>query len=146
MVNIVLLHPEIPQNTGAIARSVACFGGQLHLIEPLGFVFSPEKMRRAGMDYLDFTQIHRHISLESFLEKYPTRHILMTTKANGYLHEFQFQAGDNLFFGNESSGAPEAYHRQMHHRIKIQMAGTARSLNLAVSVAISLYEFNRQVM
>ena len=145
MINIILLHPQIPQNTGAIARSVACFGAKLHLIEPLGFVFSLEKMKRAGMDYLEIAPIERHVDIFEFQAKYTGRNILMTTKGNADCNKFAFEANDNIYFGNESSGAKPEYHAMMAHRLRIGIMNNTRSLNLAVSAAIVLYEAHKQL-
>ncbi len=145
MINIILLHPQIPQNTGAIARSVACFGAKLHLIEPLGFVFSMDKMKRGGMDYLEIAPIERHSDIHEFQAKYKGRNILMTTHGSSEFNKFIVHDQDNIYFGNESSGAKPEYHAMMAHRLRIGIMDNTRSLNLAVSAAIVLYEAHKQL-
>jgi tRNA (cytidine/uridine-2'-O-)-methyltransferase len=147
MLNVVLVSPEIHQNTGNIARTCAATGARLHLIEPLGFEITDKALRRAGLDYWYSLDVSLYSSLENFLEKVqPERMWLLTTKAPRRYTDVQFQDGDYLFFGRESAGLPEPFleaHREAC--LKIPMAPEARSLNLSNSVAITVYEALRQL-
>ena len=145
MVNIVLVEPDIPQNTGTIARFAACFDVKLHLIEPLGFVLSDKKFRRSGMDYLDFASVERHANLDDYISKYPSRLILFTTKAVMNYHHFSFEKNDSLLYGSESRGVADEVHQKVDYRLLIPMKNDARSINLAMSVAMSCGEALRQI-
>jgi tRNA (cytidine/uridine-2'-O-)-methyltransferase len=147
MLNIVLVSPEIHQNTGNIARTCAATGARLHLIGPLGFEITDKALRRAGLDYWYSLDVSLYDSLEDFFQKVqPERMWLLTTKAPRRYTDVQFQDGDYLFFGRESAGLPEPFleaHRESC--LKIPMAPEARSLNLSNSVAITVYEALRQL-
>ena len=147
MINVVLVCPEIHQNTGNIARTCAATGARLHLIEPLGFEITDKALRRAGLDYWYLLDVRIHSSLEAFLEtEKPERFWLMSTKAPRRYSDAEFQDGDYLFFGRESAGLPEPFLEQHRERcLKIPMAEEARSLNLSNSVAITVYEALRQL-
>lgn len=106
--HIVLVHPEIPQNTGNIARSCAATGSVLHLIEPLGFSLSDKYLKRAGLDYWSLLEYHTYPSLEDFLQKHPnTRMHFLSTKAPRGHYQAEFEDGDFLVFGCETRGLPE---------------------------------------
>jgi tRNA (cytidine/uridine-2'-O-)-methyltransferase len=147
MLNVVLVSPEIHQNTGNIARTCAATGARLHLIGPLGFEITDKALRRAGLDYWYSLDVSLYDSLEDFFQKVrPERMWLLTTKAPRRYTDVQFQDGDYLFFGRESAGLPEPFleaHRESC--LKIPMAPEARSLNLSNSVAITVYEALRQL-
>ena len=144
--NIVLVEPEIPQNTGNIARTCAATGAVLHLIEPLGFSLSDRYLKRAGLDYWNLMEYHVYSSPEVFLRSHPgIRAFFASKKAPRGYHEVQYQDGDFLFFGCETRGLPEDLLRAGGDRcIRIPMRQEARSLNLANSVSIVLYEALRQ--
>lgn len=146
MMNIVLVEPEIPQNTGNIARTCAATGSMLHLIRPLGFELDDKYMKRAGLDYWFLMQYRVYDSLEDFFAQNPgARCFFATTKAPGSYCEARYQDGDFLFFGRESRGLPEELlAREYEKCVRIPMREEARSLNLANSVAIVLYEALRQ--
>ena len=145
-INIVLVNPEIPQNTGNIARTCAATGAVLHLIEPLGFSLSDRYLKRAGLDYWHLMEYHVYPDLESFWKAHrDIRAYFATTKAPRGYQEVRYQDGDYLFFGCETRGLPENLLRKAYDRcIRIPMRAEARSLNLANSVAIVLYEALRQ--
>lgn len=144
--NIVLLEPEIPQNTGNIGRTCCATGTKLHLIEPMGFRINEKSLKRAGMDYWENLDVTIYDSFRDFLEKNPEAKIWMaTTKAPKRYTDVQFQENDFIMFGKESAGIPEEI--LVDHKddcIRIPMNPEIRSLNLANSVAIVLYEALRQ--
>lgn len=146
MLNIVLLEPEIPANTGNIGRTCVATGSRLHLIEPLGFDISEKAVRRAGMDYWKDIDLHVYKSYEEFLEKNPgVRPYMATTKGQKLYTEADFEEDAYLMFGKESAGIPEELLMQDKQRcIRIPMLEKIRSLNLANSVAIVTYEALRQ--
>lgn len=146
MLGIVLLEPEIPSNTGNIGRTCVAAGASLHLIEPLGFILSERNLKRAGMDYWSRLEVHRYSSFEDYLEKNPgvTLH-LATTKAKKTYAQESYGPNDHIIFGKESAGIPEEILLKYPDRcIRIPMAGETRSLNLANSAAVILYEALRQ--
>lgn len=146
MMHIVLVNPEIPQNTGNIARTCAATGAKLHLIEPLGFELSDKYLKRAGLDYWHMMSYEVHPSWEAFLEKYPNAkmHYATTKAPRGYC-QAAYGADDFLVFGRETKGLPEELLAENYARcIRIPMRADARSLNLSNSVAIVLYEALRQ--
>ena len=145
--HIALFEPKIAPNCGNIIRLAANTGCQLHLIEPLGFDFEEKKLRRAGLDYHDLTIVHRHASYQALLAHLqPQRILALTTKGSRPHTELQYQAGDLLLFGSETSGLPDEIRNNIpaEHRLRIPMMPDARSLNLANSVAIVCYEAWRQ--
>ena len=148
MINIVLYQPEIPPNTGNIARSCAITGSKLHLIKPLGFSIDDKHLKRAGLDYWDYLELEVHESEEAFFEKYGGERIYFaTTKATKYYDECRFEDGCFIMFGKETSGLPAHIHEKYSEdRFKIPMRKNEhlRSLNLSNSVAIILYEALRQ--
>lgn len=149
-VNVVMVEPEIPQNTGNIARTCAATGTKLHLVHPLGFSVSEKAVKRAGLDYWDKVEIEEHDSLEKFLEKYPSEENNMffsTTKGKHVYSEPDYSKMDEIFllFGKETKGLPEdLLKKYIDKTIRIPMRKTLRSLNLSNSVAIVLYDVLRQ--
>ena len=146
MLNIVLLEPEIPANTGNIGRTCVATNTRLHLIEPLGFRLDEKSLRRAGMDYWKDLDVTTYISYEDFLEKNPGAKIYMaTTKAQKVYTEISYEPDCYIMFGKESAGIPEEI--LVEHKedcVRIPMVGDIRSLNLGNSVAVVLYEALRQ--
>ena len=146
MLNIVLLEPEIPANTGNIGRTCVASGARLHLIEPLGFSLSEKALKRAGMDYWKDLDVTTYIDYQDFLEKNPGAKIYMaTTKAHRVYTEVSYEEDCYIMFGKESAGIPEEILVQNEENcIRIPMMEKIRSLNLGNSVAIVLYEALRQ--
>ena len=144
--NIVLLEPETPSNTGNIGRTCVAAGARLHLIEPLGFRLNEKSIRRAGMDYWEHLNVTRYIDYQDFLEKNPGARIYMaTTKARRLYTDVKYEDDCYIMFGKESAGIPEEILLQNQERaVRIPMLSDIRSLNLANSVAIVLYEALRQ--
>ncbi|MGI6316343.1 MAG: tRNA (uridine(34)/cytosine(34)/5-carboxymethylaminomethyluridine(34)-2'-O)-methyltransferase TrmL [Christensenellales bacterium] len=145
--HVVLVEPEIPQNTGNIVRTCAATGCVLHLVEPLGFSIDDKQLKRAGLDYWHLLDIRYHASLEKFLAVCGNeRLILLTTKAQQTYSDFQYRDGDYLVFGKETRGLPEAFiHAMYQTSVRIPMRKDARSLNLSNAVAIEVYEALRQL-
>ena len=142
---IALYEPDIPQNTASILRTCSCLGAHLEIIEPCGFLFNDKRFKRVVMDYLDEKMITFYKNSEEFFKKKKNeRIILMTTKASKSLEVFKFRENDTILFGRESAGVPRVIHKKIKNRIKIPMVKEKRSLNLAVSVAITLAENLRQ--
>ena len=146
MINIVLLEPEIPANTGNIGRTCVAAGARLHLIEPLGFSLSEKALRRAGMDYWKDLDVTTYIDYPDFLEKNPGAKIYMaTTKAKQVYTEVCYEDGCYIMFGKESAGIPEEILVENEENcVRIPMLEKIRSLNLGNSVAVVLYEALRQ--
>ena len=148
--NVVLVEPEIPQNTGNIARTCAATGGKLHLVHPLGFSISEKAVKRAGLDYWDKLEIEEHDSFEKFLEKYKPEEknmFFVTTKGKHVYSEPNYKEMDEVFvvFGKETKGLPEdLIEKNIKQAIRIPMREGLRSLNLSNSVAIIAYEVLRQ--
>lgn len=147
MLNIVLVEPEIPQNTGNIARTCAATRSRLHLVKPLGFDISEKSVKRAGLDYWSMVDVFVYESLDDLFARTSPQDIwLTTTKAPRSYLEAQFTKDCWLFFGKETAGLPQAFREQHRDRcIRIPMREDARSLNLANSVAIVTYEALRQL-
>lgn len=146
MLNIVLLEPEIPANTGNIGRTCVATGTRLHLIEPLGFSLSEKALKRAGMDYWQHLDVTVYEDYEDFMEKNPGAKIYYaTTKAPNVYSEAKFEPDCYIMFGKESAGIPEKILvNNQETCIRIPMNPEIRSLNLSNSVAIVLYEALRQ--
>lgn len=144
--NIVLLEPEIPANTGNIGRTCVATGTRLHLIEPLGFRLNEKALRRAGMDYWDQLDVTRYINFEEFLEKNPGAKLYMaSTKAPRSYTDVSYEPDCFLMFGKESAGIPEEILLQYQDTaVRIPMMEGTRSLNLGNAAAIVLYEALRQ--
>lgn len=144
--NIVLYQPEIPQNTGNIARTCVLTDSKLHLIKPMGFEIDDKQIKRAGMDYWKDLNLEIHESYEEFMTKYGNERIfLSSTHATNHHDEVKYQKGDFIMFGRESSGVPEEVHLA-HEGIRIPMINTTtRSLNVSNTVAVVAYEALRQI-
>ena len=144
--NIVLLEPEIPANTGNIGRTCVATGSRLHLIEPLGFHLSERNLKRAGMDYWDRLDVTRYSNYEDFLERNPGADLYFATTKGQHLYtQVHYGPDSYLVFGKESAGIPEEILMQAPDRcVRIPMIGETRSLNLGNSVSILLYEALRQ--
>ena len=143
--NIVLYEPEIPQNTGNIARLCACTGASLYLVGKLGFALTDKYTKRAGMDYWQSVDLHRIESMAELYKEFPEgRFFYLTTKSKRIYTDFKFQENDFIVFGPESRGLPQEYVTQ-ETAITIPMKEGQRSLNLSNSVAIVAYEIVRQI-
>ncbi len=146
MVNLVLLEPEIPMNTGNIARTCAVTKSRLHLIKPLGFDISDRAVKRAGLDYWSMVDISVYENIEEFFEKNGDDNLwLTTTKAPRIYTSAEYTDGCYILFGKETAGLPEWLRYKYYSRcVRIPMRDDARSLNLANSAAILCYEALRQ--
>lgn len=144
--NVILFQPEIPANTGNIGRTCVATGTKLHLIEPLGFRLNEKEIKRAGMDYWEHLDVTRYVNFEEFLEKNPGAKIYMaTTKAKHVYTDVSYGPDDFIMFGKESAGIPEEILVDYEETcIRIPMLSEIRSLNLANSVSVVLYEALRQ--
>ena len=147
MLNIVLVQPEIPANTGNIARTCAATGSVLHLIKPLGFDISDKAVKRAGLDYWHLVDVRVYEDLEDFFRRTGAEDLwLLSTKAPRAYTQAQFRRGCWIFFGKETKGLPEEFLLQHPDRcLRIPMRAEARSLNLGNSVALVAYEALRQL-
>nr|AAS47553.1 putative RNA methylase [symbiont bacterium of Paederus fuscipes] len=148
MFQIILFQPEIPPNTGNIIRLCANAGCGLHLIEPLGFELDNKRLRRAGLDYHEYTNVRRYPDLRSCLESLAQpRLFAFTTKGSRAFHEVDYQRGDAFLFGPESRGLPGRVRNALlpEQRLRLPMRGGCRSLNLSNTVAIAVYEAWRQL-
>ncbi len=153
MFHIVLVHPEIPPNTGNVIRLAANTGCTLHLIEPLGFSMDDKLLRRAGLDYHEYAPVRRHAGWPSFLREtgqgdgaLPARWFAFTTRGSRPHTEIAWRPGDTLVFGAESSGLPEALREGFpaDQRVRLPMRPGQRSLNLSNAVAVAVFEAWRQ--
>lgn len=145
MLNIVLYEPEIPQNTGNIARLCACTGARLFLVGKLGFSLSSKYTKRAGLDYWDSVDLHKVNSMEELFQEFPDgRFFYLTTKTKRKYTEIEFKDNDFIVFGPESRGLPQEYVTS-ETALTIPMKEGQRSLNLSNSVAIVAYEVIRQI-
>ncbi len=144
--NIVLVSPAIPQNTGNIARTCAATGAALHLIEPLGFEITDKNLKRAGLDYWQYLELHRYKDLAEFFQKNPGgEYFFFSTKAQKTYTDVRYSGEVYLFFGREDAGLPEALLKEHYERaLRFPMLTGIRSLNLSNSVAIATYEVLRQ--
>mgnify|MGYP005800663331 CR=1 FL=1 len=135
---ISLFEPQIPENTGNILRTAACFKLEVNIIMPCGFVFSDKKLQRSAMDYLNSANYRIFNNWNDFKVSNDenSRIILATTKANTSYYDFKFKQNDIILFGNENSGVPEFIHKEIEHKIKIPLLNNMRSLNLAVASGI----------
>jgi tRNA (cytidine/uridine-2'-O-)-methyltransferase len=145
--NVVLVEPEIPQNTGNIARTCAATGTRLHLIKPFGFSLEDKYLKRAGLDYWHLLDIQYHESLSEFFDLFPDGDFYFcTTKAKQSYTQVSYTENSFLFFGKETAGLPQNLLEEYVDRaIRIPMRTEARSLNLSNSVAVVLYEALRQL-
>jgi len=144
---IVLYQPEIPANTGNIGRLCVGCNAELHIIKPMRFFLDDKHLKRAGLDYWDKLRLYFHDSIEDLIAKYPENHIYFcTTKTDHIYTEREFVSGDLFVFGPESRGIPEEIlNKYKDWNITIPMSGDIRSINLANSVSIILYEAWRQI-
>ena len=147
MLHVIFWEPEIPGNTGAAIRLSACTGSMLHLVKPLGFDMDDAKLRRAGLDYHDLAHVTVHENLDEALDQVPGRVWAFTGHAHTMHSEVAYADGDGLLFGRESVGlSSEAMaHRLVEDLVRIHMVKGVRSLNLANSASIALYEAWRQL-
>ncbi|WP_455476433.1 tRNA (cytidine(34)-2'-O)-methyltransferase [Bartonella sp. B17] len=146
--HIALFQPDIAGNTGTILRLSACFGLHVHIIEPAGFNLSDRNLKRAGMDYLEYVSLERHIDWQHFMstmKHFNRRLLLLSTKADIYYTDMRYQKDDILLFGRESAGVPDYVFKDVDYTLKIPMQPHARSLNIAMSVAITTGEALRQI-
>jgi tRNA (cytidine/uridine-2'-O-)-methyltransferase len=149
MFHVVLVHPEIPPNTGNIIRLCANTGSQLHLIEPLGFSLQDKHMRRAGLDYHEYAAVRIHASWPAFVQcnVVPMHRLFaMTTRGSSPAFGVRFQAGDGLVFGSETAGLPADLRDSFPsaQRVRLPMREGQRSLNLSNAVAVTVFEAWRQ--
>ncbi len=149
MFNIVLVHPEIPPNTGNVIRLAANTGCALHLVEPLGFSMEDRLLQRAGLDYHEHAQVRRHASWAAFtteMRPVPTRSFAFTTRGSQPFSSVQWQPGDWLVFGSETAGLPQNVRDRFvaTQRVRLPMRAGQRSLNLGNAVAVAVFEAWRQ--
>ncbi len=145
--NIVLVEPEIPQNTGNISRTCACTNCALHIVRPTGFDINDKNLKRAGLDYWQYLEVHYYDSIEEVISKYydGSNFYFMSTKGKKVYSDAPFKDGDFLVFGKESHGLSEPLLEKYYDKtLRIPMFGLLRSLNLSNSVAIVVYEALRQ--
>ena len=143
--NIVLLEPQIPQNTGNISRTCAVTGARLHLIKPLGFEVSDKNLKRAGLDYWDKLDITYYENIEDFFSKNKGEYFYFTTKGKNVYSNVSYPDNAYLFFGREDEGLPEELLFQNKEKcVRVPMRNELRSLNLSNTVAIATYEVLRQ--
>lgn len=147
---LALYQPDIPQNTGTLLRLGACLDLPIDIIEPCGFLFNEKAMRRAGMDYIEFSNYRRHNSWNDFLQ-YRDEHgdeygrlVLLTTHAAQSFVDFEFRKNDIILMGRESAGVPENVHQKADAELLIPMNEHARSINMAISAAMAVTEALRQ--
>ena len=144
-INIVMVEPEIPQNTGNVARTCAATGARLHIVKPMGFNIDDKKLKRAGLDYWHYLDITYYDGLEDFFSKNEGAFFYFTTKGRKAHSEVSYPDNCYLLFGKETKGLPEELLIKNPERcVRIPMAGEIRSLNLSNSVAIAVYEVLRQ--
>jgi tRNA (cytidine/uridine-2'-O-)-methyltransferase len=149
MFQVVLVQPEIPPNTGNVIRLAANTGCALHLIEPLGFSMEDRLMKRAGLDYHEYTDVKRHADWGAFLAAMrpdPARMFALTTRGTRFVHDVKFEPGDWFVFGSETSGLAPALRESFApgQRLKLPMRPGQRSLNLSNAVAVTVFEAWRQ--
>lgn len=145
--NIVLVEPEIPQNTGNISRTCACTNCALHIVRPMGFEITDKSLKRAGLDYWQYLEVYYYDSIYELIDKFykGDNFYFMSTKGKLVHSDAKFKDGDFLVFGKESHGLPEPLLEKYYQQtLRIPMFGSLRSLNLSNSVAITVYEALRQ--
>lgn len=148
MPHVVLFQPQIPPNTGNVARTCAATGCSLHLVEPLGFSLDNRQLRRAGLDYWPLVPLRRHISWEAFLAHHHQqggRLLAYSSHGRQSHHQLSHASDDWLLFGRETDGLPPEVLHHANAVVRIPMAGPVRSLNLSVSVGVALFEALRQL-
>lgn len=146
LLNIVLVEPQIPQNTGNIARTSAATGAKLHIIRPMGFAVDDKKLKRAGLDYWHLLDITYYDSLDDFFLRHGgEQFFFFTTKAKKVYSDIEFPNNSYLFFGREDAGLPESLLKDNYDNcLRLPMISNARSLNLSNTVAVAVYEVLRQ--
>lgn len=147
MFNIVLVEPEIPQNTGNIVRTCAATGSRLHIVRPMGFEVTDKHLKRAGLDYWYLVDINYYDSIEEVMDKYynGNNFYFFSTKSEKTHSDVQFKEGDFLVFGKETKGLPEDLLKKHYSEcVRIPMIDESRSLNLSNSVCVGVYEALRQ--
>ncbi len=143
--NIVLVEPQIPQNTGNISRTCAVTGASLHLVKPLGFEISDKQLKRAGLDYWDKLDVHVYENMKDFFEKNPGEYYYFTTKGQNVYSDVEYPDNSYLVFGREDKGLPEELlYENQKSCVRLPMRPELRSLNLSNTVAIATYEVLRQ--
>jgi len=146
MIRLAAYQPDIALNVGAMIRLSACLNVPFDIIEPCGFPLSVKALRRSAMDYADIVDLTRHDSWDTFMQVSISRRVvLMTTRAEDILWDFDFQVGDTILMGRESLGVPEEVHQFCDARVKLPMFGAARSLNVAMTAGMAVSEALRQV-
>ncbi len=142
---LALFQPEIPQNTGTLLRLGACLNVSIDIIEPCSFAFSDRRMKRAGMDYIDFVKYQRHSSWIDFQKQHPdSRRILLTPYTDQKFLDFKFKETDILLLGRESDGVPDNIMEEVDEKVVIPMNPECRSINVAIAASIVLTEALRQ--
>ncbi len=143
--NIVMVEPQIPQNTGNVARTCAVTGAALHLVKPYGFTITDRALKRAGLDYWDKLEIYEYNSLGDFFHKTNGEYYYFTTKGKNVYSDVEYQDDVYILFGREDKGLPEnLLYENEKHCVRIPMRSDLRSLNLSNAVAIATYEILRQ--
>jgi tRNA (cytidine/uridine-2'-O-)-methyltransferase len=146
---VAFYQPDIAANLAAMLRTAACLDLEIHIIEPCGFVFDMQKIKRIAMDYIDFVKIIRHNSFEDFYQneiiKNHNRLILLTTKSKNSYYDFKFQKNDILLLGRESAGVTEEVANLCNYQITIPMKNNMRSLNIGIAATLVLGEAIRQI-
>lgn len=141
---LAIYQPDIPQNTGTLLRTAACFDLAVDIIGPAGFDMTDRALHRAGLDYLQHVSISRHVSWQAFLGQIQSRVVLATTAGDVSHHQFSYRDDDILLVGRESAGVPDHVHQAVGARIFIPIAPTLRSLNVAVAGSLVIAEALRQ--
>ena len=148
-IHIVFVEPEIPPNTGNIARSCAATGSALHLVKPLGFSIDDKALKRAGLDYWQYVNVEVHESLDEFMEKYSDKRMFLATTKGGHLYtEMEYKDEDMFLFGKETAGLPRDFieeHKETAIRIPMSADTRLRSFNLSNSANIIMFEALRQL-
>ena len=143
--NIVMVEPQIPQNTGNVARTCAVTGAALHLVKPYGFTITDRALKRAGLDYWDKLEIYEYDSLEDFFQKTNGEYYYFTTKGKNVYSDVEYNDNVYILFGREDKGLPERLlYENEKHCVRIPMRSDLRSLNLSNAIAIATYEILRQ--
>lgn len=145
ILNVVLVEPEIPQNTGNIVRTCAATGARLHIVKPMGFTIDDKKLKRAGLDYWHYLDITYYESLDDFFNKVKGNFYFFTTKGQNVYSDIKYPDNCYLFFGKETKGLPEELLiKHPKECLRLPMGDTIRSLNLSNTVAVAVYEVLRQ--
>lgn len=143
--NIVMVEPQIPQNTGNVARTCAVTGAALHLVKPYGFTITDRALKRAGLDYWDKLEIYEYDSLDDFFQKTNGEYYYFTTKGKNVYSDVEYKDNVYILFGREDKGLPERLlYENEKHCVRIPMRSDLRSLNLSNAIAIATYEILRQ--